>query len=98
MNYNLKKNEQMRRALIIYVHFHSFVRIVLSLFAAVGFVNGSVRVLDSITLEDQTAEPFRYARYGITQIAFSHNSQYLATAVSIIIMITNFIHLFFDQR
>lgn len=49
-------------------------------YIAVGFVNGSVRVLDSITLEDQTAEPFRYARYGITHIAFSHNSQYLATA------------------
>lgn len=88
----------MRKTLIKYVHFHSLMRIVLSLFAAVGFVNGSVRVLDSITLEDQTAEPFRYARYGITHIAFSHNSQFLATAVSMIIIITHFIHLFFDQR
>lgn len=52
--------------------------------SAVGFVNGSVRVLDSITLQDELPEPFRYARDAITHIAFSHNSEYLATAVSLI--------------
>jgi len=45
-------------------------------------VNGQLRVVDSITLEDELAEPFRYARYAITQLAFSHDSQYIATAVS----------------
>jgi hypothetical protein len=52
------------------------------IFSAIGFVNGQLRVVDSITLEDELAEPFRYARYAITQVAFSHDSQYIATAVS----------------
>ncbi|XP_067673834.1 cilia- and flagella-associated protein 251-like isoform X2 [Haliotis asinina] len=47
---------------------------------AVGFTNGCVRVLDAITLQDEMEEPFRYARDAITHIAFSHDSQYLATA------------------
>ena len=41
-----------------------------------------VRVLDSITLQDEVSEPFRYARDAITHIEFSHDSKYLATAVS----------------
>ncbi|XP_033747234.1 cilia- and flagella-associated protein 251-like isoform X1 [Pecten maximus] len=49
-------------------------------YIAVGFVNGSVRILDSITLSDEIAEPFRYARDAITHIAFSHDSKFLATA------------------
>ena len=51
-------------------------------FTAVGFMNGVVRVLDALTLSDMTKDPFRYARDAITHIAFSHDSQYLATAVS----------------
>ena len=54
----------------------------LDYFLAVGFVNGTVRVLDSITLQDEVTEPFRYARDAITHIEFSHDSRYLATAVS----------------
>ncbi|KAL4223798.1 Cilia- and flagella-associated protein 251 [Mactra antiquata] len=49
-------------------------------YLAVGFVNGTVRVLDSITLSDELQEPFRYARDAITHIEFSHDSKYLATA------------------
>ena len=56
-------------------------------FSAVGFVNGMVRVLDSITLQDEVSEPFRYARDAITHIEFSHDSKYLATAVSITVEI-----------
>lgn len=49
-------------------------------YLAVGFVNGTVRVLDSITLQDEVQEPFRYARDAITHIEFSHDSKFLATA------------------
>ncbi|KAH3752676.1 hypothetical protein DPMN_187300 [Dreissena polymorpha] len=49
-------------------------------YLAVGFMNGTVRVLDSITLQDEVPEPFRYARDAITHIEFSHDSKYLATA------------------
>ncbi|XP_052797898.1 cilia- and flagella-associated protein 251-like isoform X2 [Mya arenaria] len=49
-------------------------------YLAVGFMNGSVRVLDSITLLDELQEPFRYSRDAITHIEFSHDSKYLATA------------------
>ncbi|KAE8635160.1 hypothetical protein XENTR_v10002531 [Xenopus tropicalis] len=45
-----------------------------------GFTDGSVYILDAMTLEDEIAEPFKYARGSITHIAFSHDSQYLATA------------------
>ena len=51
-------------------------------FPAVGFVNGAVRLLDAISLQDEVAEPFRYARDAITHVEFSHDSKYLATAVS----------------
>lgn len=47
-----------------------------------GFANGTVRVLDAVTLEDELAEPFHYARDCITHIVFSHDSKFLATAVS----------------
>ncbi|MBN3304255.1 CF251 protein, partial [Amia calva] len=49
-------------------------------YLAVGFASGSVYVLDALTLDNECAEPFRYAREGITHIAFSRDSQYLATA------------------
>ena len=50
--------------------------------AVVGFTNGTVYVLDALTLKDETAEPFHYARDAITQIVFSHDSRFFATAVS----------------
>ena len=48
----------------------------------VGFTNGTLQVLDAVTLMD-AGPPFRYSRDAITKIAFSYNSEYMATAVSI---------------
>ena len=47
----------------------------------IGFTNGVVGVLDATTLED-VCQPFRYARDCVTHITFSHDSHYMATAVS----------------
>ncbi|XP_065424173.1 cilia- and flagella-associated protein 251 isoform X3 [Chrysemys picta bellii] len=48
-------------------------------FLAAGFTDGTVYILDSISLEDDCKE-FKYSRGPVTQISFSHDSQYLATA------------------
>jgi len=49
---------------------------------AIGFVNGTVRLVDSLSLEDCTAQPFNNTnREAITHIAFSQNCEYFATAV-----------------
>ncbi|XP_053328771.1 cilia- and flagella-associated protein 251 [Spea bombifrons] len=47
---------------------------------AAGFTDGSVHILDAMTLEDERKEPFKYAKGSITHISFSHDSQYIATA------------------
>lgn len=52
----------------------------LGLQLAIGMTNGTVHVLDAISLTDIIEKPFRYARDAVTHIAFSHNSKYLATA------------------
>ncbi|KAM9329614.1 cilia- and flagella-associated protein 251 [Gastrophryne carolinensis] len=49
-------------------------------YMAAGFTDGSVHILDAVTLEDEAKEPFKYARGSITHICFSHDSNYLATA------------------
>lgn len=54
---------------------------ILGSFLAAGFTDGSVYILDSISLENDCKE-FKYSRGPVTQISFSHDSQYLATAVS----------------
>lgn len=46
----------------------------------VGFTNGMVRVLDSVSLEDCCA-PFHHSKDCVTHITFSHDSMYIATAV-----------------
>ncbi|XP_042721751.1 cilia- and flagella-associated protein 251 [Lagopus leucura] len=48
-------------------------------FLAAGFTDGSVHVLDAISLLS-CCEVFRFSRGPITHIQFSHNSEYLATA------------------
>lgn len=48
----------------------------------VGFCNGTLQVLDAITLTD-VSPPFRSSREAITQIAFSYDSKFMATAVSV---------------
>lgn len=47
----------------------------------IGFTNGTLQVLDASTLTD-VVPPFRYSREAVMQIAFSHNSMFMATAVS----------------
>ncbi|KAM9194215.1 cilia- and flagella-associated protein 251 [Dugong dugon] len=46
----------------------------------VGFTEGTVYILDAMSLENEIAEPFKYSRSGVTQISFSHDSHYMATA------------------
>lgn len=48
-------------------------------YLGVGFTNGSVRILDSLTLEDECPEPFRYSRDAVTHCVFSHDSSWFAT-------------------
>ncbi|XP_078410785.1 cilia- and flagella-associated protein 251 [Cetorhinus maximus] len=45
----------------------------------VGLTDGCVHILDALSLNDECPEPFQYARDAVTQIAFSHDSSYLAT-------------------
>ncbi|XP_045881258.1 cilia- and flagella-associated protein 251 isoform X1 [Meles meles] len=45
-----------------------------------GFTEGTVYILDAMSLENQIPEPFRYSRTSVTHISFSHDSQYMATA------------------
>uniref|UniRef100_A0A8C5RWL0 Cilia- and flagella-associated protein 251 n=1 Tax=Laticauda laticaudata TaxID=8630 RepID=A0A8C5RWL0_LATLA len=47
---------------------------------AVGFLNGCLYILDSISLENDHPDPFQYSKGPITIMSFSHNSEYLATA------------------
>lgn len=49
-------------------------------FVGVGFTNGVVRVLDSVSLED-CCTPFHHSKDCVTHIVFSHDSMYIATAV-----------------
>ncbi|NXK32634.1 CF251 protein, partial [Piprites chloris] len=48
-------------------------------FLAAGFTDGSVHVLDAISLQSSCKE-LRFSQGPVTHISFSHNSQYLATA------------------
>ncbi|KAK1328619.1 hypothetical protein QTO34_012192 [Cnephaeus nilssonii] len=45
-----------------------------------GFTEGTVYILDAMSLENGIPEPFKYSRTSVTHISFSHNSQYMATA------------------
>eukprot|EP00731_Ephydatia_muelleri_P022631 Em0015g214a len=47
-------------------------------FVAVGFTNGTLGILDALTLED-TCPPFCYSHDSVTHVSFSHDSQYIAT-------------------
>ncbi|XP_074641054.1 cilia- and flagella-associated protein 251-like [Tubulanus polymorphus] len=49
-------------------------------YLAVGFTNGTVRILDSLTLADEVQNPFHYSHDAVTKLVFSHDSQYLAVA------------------
>uniref|UniRef100_A0A667H008 Cilia- and flagella-associated protein 251 n=1 Tax=Lynx canadensis TaxID=61383 RepID=A0A667H008_LYNCA len=45
-----------------------------------GFTEGTVYILDAMSLENQIPEPFKYSRTSVTHVSFSHDSQYMATA------------------
>ncbi|XP_009924027.2 cilia- and flagella-associated protein 251 [Haliaeetus albicilla] len=48
-------------------------------FLAAGFTDGSVCILDAISLQSSCRE-FKFSRGAITHISFSHDSEYFATA------------------
>ncbi|MBZ3891492.1 WD repeat-containing protein 66 [Sciurus carolinensis] len=45
-----------------------------------GFTEGTVYILDAMSLGNETPEPFKYSRTSVTHVSFSHDSQYMATA------------------
>ncbi|XP_062038500.1 cilia- and flagella-associated protein 251 isoform X2 [Lepus europaeus] len=45
-----------------------------------GFTEGTVYILDAMSLENESRKPFKYSRSNVTHISFSHDSQYMATA------------------
>ena len=56
------------------------------LFSAIGFTNGSVRIVDGLTLKEEGRGDglavFNHCHDCVTNIKFSHDSSYLATSVS----------------
>jgi WD40 repeat protein len=48
-------------------------------YAAVGFTNGSMQVVDGLSLQNE-CPLFKHSHDCVTHVAFSHDSQYLATA------------------
>lgn len=50
-----------------------------------GFTEGTVYILDAMSLENEIPKPFKYSRTGVTHISFSHDSQYMASAVSVLL-------------
>lgn len=51
-------------------------------YIAVGFTNGQLRIINSITLDDCLKKAFSYSKQKIEIIEFSDDSEYLATAES----------------
>ncbi|XP_069897497.1 cilia- and flagella-associated protein 251-like isoform X1 [Dipodomys merriami] len=45
-----------------------------------GFTEGTVYILDAMSLKNETEEPFHYSHSSVTHVSFSHNSRYMATA------------------
>uniref|UniRef100_A0A8C5KQT2 Cilia- and flagella-associated protein 251 n=1 Tax=Jaculus jaculus TaxID=51337 RepID=A0A8C5KQT2_JACJA len=45
-----------------------------------GFTEGTVYILDAMSLESESPEPFKYSRTSVTHVCFSHDSKYMATA------------------
>lgn len=47
-----------------------------------GFTEGTVYILDAMSLENESSEPFKYSKSSVSHVSFSHDSNYMATAVS----------------
>ena len=47
----------------------------------IGFTDGTLQVVDAITLDD-VCPSFHYSRDAVTHVSFSHDSAFMATAVS----------------
>uniref|UniRef100_A0A8C5YNV0 Cilia- and flagella-associated protein 251 n=1 Tax=Marmota marmota marmota TaxID=9994 RepID=A0A8C5YNV0_MARMA len=45
-----------------------------------GFTEGTVYILDAMSLVNETPQAFKYSRTSVTHVSFSHDSQYMATA------------------
>ncbi|KAM6166400.1 cilia- and flagella-associated protein 251 [Erethizon dorsatum] len=45
-----------------------------------GFTEGTVYILDAMSLQNETPEPFNCTKSNVTHVSFSHDSQYMATA------------------
>ncbi|CAO2629599.1 Cilia- and flagella-associated protein 251 [Lemmus lemmus] len=45
-----------------------------------GFTEGTVYILDAMSLENECPEPFKYSRTSVSHVSFSHDSNYMATA------------------
>lgn len=60
---------------------------ILLFIVAIGFTNGSVRILDGLLLKEEGhgdgLAVFNHCHDCVTNIKFSHDSNYLATCVSI---------------
>ncbi|XP_072043906.1 cilia- and flagella-associated protein 251-like [Amphiura filiformis] len=50
------------------------------MYLGIGFTNGYVYILDSLTLDNEVPEPFRYSRDAVMHCTFSLDSQWMATA------------------
>nr|BAC26877.1 unnamed protein product [Mus musculus] len=45
-----------------------------------GFTEGTVYILDAMSLENESPEPFKYSKSSVSHCCFSHDSNYMATA------------------
>ncbi|XP_044541344.1 cilia- and flagella-associated protein 251 [Gracilinanus agilis] len=45
-----------------------------------GFTEGTVYIMDAVSLKNEAPRPFKYSKGSVTLITFSHDSQFLATA------------------
>nr|XP_034345193.1 cilia- and flagella-associated protein 251 [Arvicanthis niloticus] len=45
-----------------------------------GFTEGTVYILDAMSLENESSEPFKYSKSSVSHVSFSHDSNYMATA------------------
>lgn len=72
--------------------------VILGALLGAGFTEGTVYILDAMSLENEIPEPFKYSRTNVTHISFSHDSQYMATAVSIVTEYAQWLATLFETK